>query len=81
MEPIFAKKVPCLTPVPFLSHSVPTLGHTLKLALVTFENGPKFVGTLFESIPIDSGRFWQFSEKVTFLTNWHVTGVIFVTGT
>ena len=37
------------------------LKETLKMTLVTLKNVPNFVGTLFESIPIDSGGFGMFS--------------------
>ena len=70
--------------IPLLSHLMPNLKETLKMALVTLKNVPNFVGTLFELIPTDSerfGMFWRFLEKVTFLTPCDVTGVTFVTFT
>ena len=44
-----------------LSHLNPTFSKTLKMTLAALRNVPNFVGTLFESIPIASGRFGMFS--------------------
>ena len=47
--------------------------HVPKMALVTFENRPNFVGTLLKLWGNDSNHFWAFSEKITFRCQSGVT--------
>ena len=60
--PIYAKKLPCLTPVPFLSHCLIAMRHAQKMALVSFKNRPNFVGTLLKLWGNDSDHFWRFLD-------------------